>query len=310
MSWSAVSGAVRLRVICGPTGAGKTDLALRLGSMLPLAVISADSRQVYRKFDIGTAKPTAEERARVPHFGIDVVEPEESYSAARWAESVPGWLETAWAMGREPVVVGGTGFYLRALFDPLFESPPLDPARRAALQQYLATIATEDLRRWCRVLDPDRAHLGRVQLMRAVETALLSGKRISDLFRERQRAPWAEPRYLLVDPGSRLPGILAARLDAMLERGWLEEVHRLTLRVPPSAPAWTATGYALLREAVTGHLPLHEAKRKVLIATKQYAKRQRTWFRHQLSGGPVTVLDPNLPDAVDRTLTWWHGGAT
>ena len=106
MSWSAVSGAVRLRVICGPTGAGKTDLALRLGSMLPLAVISADSRQVYRKFDIGTAKPTAEERARVPHFGIDVVEPEESYSAARWAESVPGWLETAWAMGREPVVVG------------------------------------------------------------------------------------------------------------------------------------------------------------------------------------------------------------
>jgi tRNA dimethylallyltransferase len=279
---------------------------LRLGSLVPLAVISADSRQIYRGFDIGTAKPTRQEQARVPHFGIDVVGPEERYSAAQWAESVPGWLETSLAMGREPVVVGGTGFYLRALFQPLFEAPELDPGRRRTLQEFLAGLSTEELRRWCRCLDPERAELGRVQLLRALETALLVGRRISDLFRERGRSPWVQARYLLVDPGPRLATLLAARLDEMLARGWLDEVRKLSLLVPGSAPAWTATGYGILRQVVAGELTLQEARSRVLLATRQYAKRQRTWFRHQLTGGAVTTLDPGTPGALDRALEWWH----
>src|SRR5688572_31154351 len=174
-----------VRVICGPTGAGKSALAMRLAELHDALIISADSRQIYRGFDIGTAKPSAGDRATVPHCGIDVADPVERYSAARWAAEARGWIREARASGREPLVVGGTGFYLRALVEPLFESPDLDPVRRAALERLFATTSTEDLRRWCLRLDPERAHLGRVQLARSVETALLTGHRLSGLHRSR-----------------------------------------------------------------------------------------------------------------------------
>lgn len=103
---------------------------MRLAESVPLTIISADSRQIYRRFDIGTAKPTREERERVPHFGIDIVEPTERYSAAAWADAAVGWVSGAGEASREPVIVGGTGFYLRALTEPLFDEPPLDAERR------------------------------------------------------------------------------------------------------------------------------------------------------------------------------------
>src|SRR5262249_52655285 len=133
-----------------------------------------------RRFDVGTAKPTADERSRVPHFGIDVLDPDERYSAARWAGDAHQWLEKA-AADATPVVVGGTGFYLRALFSPLFQEPALDPVRRALLQQELADVPVRELRRWCAELDPVRAHLGRSQLLRAIEIAVLTGERMSEL---------------------------------------------------------------------------------------------------------------------------------
>jgi tRNA dimethylallyltransferase len=121
-------------------------------------IISADSRQIYRRFDTGTAKPTRDDRARVPHRGIDVIDPSERYSAALWAENARRWIEEAHAAGATPLIVGGTGFYLRALTEPLFEGPVLDPGRRAALERTWATTSTEDLRRWCVNLDPERSH--------------------------------------------------------------------------------------------------------------------------------------------------------
>src|SRR5207249_1127580 len=139
------------------------------------------SRQIYRGFDVGTAKPTPAERARVPHEGIDVVEPTERYSAAAWASAANGWIASSLAARRTPLVVGGTGLYLRALFDGLFEEPHLDPDRRRALQAELDHISSDELRRWVAVLDPARSHLGRTQLIRAVEIALLTGRRMSDL---------------------------------------------------------------------------------------------------------------------------------
>src|SRR5438132_7836389 len=119
-----------IHVICGPTAAGKSAIAMWLAERHRGAIISADSRQLYRGFDIGTAKPTADERARVPHYGIDVVDPVERYSAAAWASGANEWIGAARAGGRVPVVVGGTGLYLRALFEGLFEEPALDAARR------------------------------------------------------------------------------------------------------------------------------------------------------------------------------------
>lgn len=292
-------------MVCGPTAAGKSAIALALAERVRGSLVSADSRQVYRGFDIGTAKPTPDERQRVPHYGIDVADPAERYSAARWVEGVDGWLADIRASGRHALVVGGTGFYLRALVTPLFEQPPLEAARRAALESLLATMPTPELRRWCAALDPARAHLGRTQLLRAVEMALLTGERIS-AWHTRQAAPPARAaRYLLVDPGAALRERIVHRVDAMLAAGWIDEVRRLRATIPPDAPAWNASGYRVIREVVEGTLSLGEARERIVIETRQYAKRQRTWFRHQLGSADVLQLDPAAPDAIERATLWW-----
>jgi tRNA dimethylallyltransferase len=250
-------------------------------------IISADSRQVYRSFDIGTAKPTLEEQEKVPHEGIDVAEPSERYSAAAWASAADAWIESAKEQGRTPIVVGGTGLYLRALFEGLFEEPPLDPVKRAEVESELSAIDTEDLRRWVEALDPPRAKLGRTQLLRSIEIALLTGRKLSDLHRERPRVPRWRPEYIVVDPGPVLADRIGARIDAMLDGGWPEEVERLMNTVEPDAPAWNATGYDAVREMVAGRLTRAAARERILIGTRQYAKRQRTWFRHQLPADGV-----------------------
>lgn len=305
-----------LRVICGPTAAGKSPLALALAEHVPLVIISADSRQLYRGFDIGTAKPTIAERARVPHWGVDVAEPLERFSAAHWAAGAHAAVAGATAAGRTPAVVGGTGFYLRALTAPLWREPPLDASRRASVARWLAPITTAELRRWCAALDPRRAHLGRAQLLRAVEVALLTGIPLSvwharEAPEERKQpevgAPGLHVRYLLVDPGPSLRDTIERRVDAMLAAGWMEEVMALDARVPATAPAWSASGYTRLRQAHRGELSRAAAREGTIIETRQYAKRQRTWFRHQLDGD-VTRLDPAAPDALARALRWWHAG--
>jgi tRNA dimethylallyltransferase len=293
-----------VRVICGPTAAGKSTIALWLAERAAGTIVSADSRQIYRGFDIGTAKPTAVERARVPHRGIDVIEPTERYSAAAWAEAANGWIDEAAATSRMPIVVGGTGLYLRALFDGLFEEPASDPVKRREIETELATLHVDELRRWTRVLDPARAHLGRTQLLRAIEIALLTGHRVSELHRERATASRWRPRYLVVDPGSALAGQIVARLDDMLTHGWPDEVQRLMQTVPPDAPAWNATGYDAVRRMARGELTQAAARDAILIHTRQYAKRQRTWFRHQLPADRVTRLDPLAADWRETVARW------
>ncbi len=295
---------VRLPVICGPTGAGKSGLAMRLAEATGAGILSADSRQVYRGLDIGTAKPTAEEQARVPHEGIDVVDGTERYSAARWMASVDDWRASLAAKGRRVLVVGGTGLYLRTLTAPLFEEPPLDPDARARLALELEELPLDALRTECERVDPARAHLGRTQLLRAIEVARLTGRPISAWHEERARPPRYEVRYLVVDPGEALHGWIARRIDAMLASGWVDEVRALTEHLPAEAPAWNATGYTAIRDVARGALSLARARDQVLIATRQYAKRQRTWFRHQLGAERVTLLNSAAPDAYERALAW------
>jgi tRNA dimethylallyltransferase len=296
-----------LPVICGPTASGKSALALRLAEVTGAAIISADSRQVYRGFDIGTAKPTMAEQVRVPHHGIDVVEPDERYSAADWASAVPGWIAESEAAGRRGIIVGGTGFYLRALFTPLFEEPPVDDAQRSSVRHLLADMTGEEIRRWCEAIDPSRAALGRAQRERAIEVALITGRRISELHLERSRAATQDARYLVLDPGASLSDAIANRTDAMLQAGWLDEIRSLAERVDPRARAWTATGYDTMRRVVTGAITLEKGRELVTIATRQYAKRQRTWFRHQLAGEDVLRIDPQAPGALERVVTWFNG---
>jgi tRNA dimethylallyltransferase len=187
-----------------------------------IAVISADSRQIYRQFDIGTAKPSPEDLARVVHFGVNVVEPTQPYSAYQWARDAAEWITEAISLGKVPVVVGGTGFYIKSLFDPPYDEPPV-------------------------------AHFA---------------------FR---------PAYEIVDPGPELQRHIAARVDQMLADGWLAEVEHLMGSVPRDAIAWKASGYRVMRGHLEGEYSLEHARERAIIETRQYAKRQRTWFRHQLT---------------------------
>lgn len=307
MSSALSLGADVIPVICGPTAAGKSAIALRLAQIAPVTIISADSRQLYRGFDVGTAKPTVEEQALVPHVALDVAAPEERWSAWRWAALARQAIAEARALGRIPVVVGGTGFYVRALVAPLATVPPIEETRRADLAAWLATQSADRLRAWCDRLDAPRAPLGPVQWRRAIEVALLTGTPLS-VWQQREvghAAPLAV-RYLVVDPGESLAARIASRVEQMVHDGWVEEVAGLAVRVPPEAPAWQSTGYDVLRAHIEGRRTRRDALAQVTIATRQYAKRQRTWYRHQLHDGPVTRLSPAAPDAWDHVLAWWR----
>ena len=296
-----------VRVICGPTAAGKTHAATLCAQLADVAVVSADSRQVYRGFDVGTAKPTTADRLAAPHYGIDVLEPTERASAAWWAAQADEWIRDAAARGRVPVVVGGTGLYLRALFGELFDEPPMDPERRATFQSELDVLPSGELRRWVERLDPARAHLGRTQLLRAVEIALLTGRRVSELHQERRTLPRWRARYLVVDPGPGLAQQIRHRTRDMFSAGWGEEVRGLLQAVPLDAPAWNASGYRTIVEMEQGRITRQDAEERVVIETRQYAKRQRTWFRHQLTGADVTHVDFAGAPVLEQLEAWWRG---
>ncbi|MGV3709126.1 MAG: tRNA (adenosine(37)-N6)-dimethylallyltransferase MiaA [Gemmatimonas sp.] len=298
-----------LSVITGPTAAGKSAVAMMLAARFNLSIVSADSRQVYTGFDIGTAKPTVRDREQIPHYGIDVLDPRNRYSAHAWAGDAARWMDGSTAAGRGSVIVGGTGFYIRALVRPLADAPVLDVERRAKLEQWLLGLSFETLQAWCRALDPARAGLGRTQLLRAIETALLSGTRLGDA----HAAPAAETRpvrYLVVDPGPPLADQIRSRVHQMVEDGWPDETLRLMQSVPPDAPAWLSSGYGVMRQHVSGELSRTDAVERIVIETRQYAKRQRTWCRHQLNEGPVTRISPRDPDAMERAAAWWEGAET
>ena len=296
----------RVRVICGPTAAGKTAAALQLAARHPVTIISADSRQIYRRFDIGTAKPGVAELAAVPHVGVDVADPMDRWSAWQWAALAREAIADATSRQRTPVVVGGTGFYLRALTEPLASLPPLDEPRRDQLGAWLDAQPRELWRAWCQRLDPDRAALGPVQWRRAIETALLTGVRLSTLHEGGGEASRVPVRYLLVDPGAPLADRIAQRVVSMLDAGWAEEVEQLRLDVPAEARAWLATGYGEVLAHVEGRMSRADMIRRVTIRTRQYAKRQRTWFRHQLDQALVTTVSPYEERFLERVNAWWR----
>jgi tRNA dimethylallyltransferase len=214
-------------------------------------------------------------------------------------------------LDKDPIVVGGTGLYIKALIEPLFSAPELDAERRSELARELEGKPIAELRRWCTQLDPARAHLGRTQLLRAIETAVISGERISDLhsLHNAKRAadePAVSPTYLVVDPGASLTARISERVERMLASGWIDEVEALSRRISSDAPAWKACGYSVMREHVQGELDLSTAKERIIIETRQYAKRQRTWFRHQLPSVAVTHVNPEDSRARAVAREWWE----
>lgn len=277
-------------VIVGPTGVGKTALAMALAKHWPVAVISADSRQVYRTLDIGTAKPTLEERKKLPHSGLDVIDVGERYSAGRFARDAVMWLDELPA-GRRPLVVGGTGFYVRALVDGLFQEPALDQGRRERLKAYTASLG--GLGRWAARLDPAFKPGGRQRAQRAVEIGLLTGKPLSWWQQQAQQGGVMRPWFVRMSaPRAVLNARIEQRTAQFLARGWIAEVRGVLAQgVAPDAPGLDGVGYREIVQYLGGRLEEAALLQAINASTRRYAKRQETWFRNQLGKHPVLALD-------------------
>jgi tRNA dimethylallyltransferase len=268
--------------VVGPTAAGKTAAAVRLAEEIGGEIISCDSVAVYRGLDIGAAKPTREERARVPHHLIDVVEPNERFSAARWAELADAAASEISARGKRVVVAGGTGLYLRAFLRGLVQTPPADPDIRARHQQ----MPIEELRADVERVDPESAaRIGpadRVRLSRALEVWEQTGVPLSELQKRQPMAPRYEATIYGIDPPrAELHARIDARVHAMMDAGLLEEVRALRDKWGDSTPALVSLGYSQLVAHLRGETALEEAVRQIQRDTRHFARRQLTWFRSE-----------------------------
>jgi tRNA dimethylallyltransferase len=293
-----------LLVIAGPTGVGKTAAAVALAARAPIEVVSADSRQVYRGMDIGTAKPTQEQRAAVVHHLIDVTDPDDRYHAARFAREARAAIDAIRARGRLPVVVGGTGLYIRALVRGLDPAPPADPAFRHELYE-LAALEGGALHARLAREAPAMAHRlhpnDHVRIVRALEL-LRAGAPVGEAQRRWRDAPEGGDPVTYVGltlPREVLAGRLRDRAAAMMAGGLEDEVRSLLARgYDPSLPAMQGIGYRELGLVLRGEIGRGEALRRMQRDTVRYAKRQWTWFAREtdiqwldvgLCGGPEGV---------------------
>jgi tRNA dimethylallyltransferase len=305
-------------VLTGPTTSGKTDLSLEVAHRLRGEIISMDSRQVYRGMDIGTDKVLPMDRAGVPHFGLDLVDPDERYSAGRFARDARRWVEEIRARGHVPILTGGTGFFLRAVLQPMFQEPELDPVRLRRLRAWLKTRDRETLERWVRRLDPERAELAREggpqRLSRSVEIPLLTGRPLSWWHRSApEEAPGMACCVVLLElPREELDRRIDARVGRMVERGFLDEVRGLLERgYGPGDPGMTGTGYREVAAHLRGEMDLGDALERMRLQTRQYARRQLTWFRNQLADDVVRVdARLSLRDKARRIEDAWSAAQT
>jgi tRNA dimethylallyltransferase len=300
------SEAPRLVLIVGPTAVGKSrvavDLALRFGG----EIVSGDSIQVYRGFDIGTAKPGPDERRGVAHHLIDIADPRVQYTAADFVRDALAAAAAVAGRGRLPIVAGGTGLYLKALVEGLFPGPGRDPAVRAALEAEAAAHGLERLFRRLEAVDPDYARKvrsrDRVRIIRALEVHAATGRPISDHFRDTR--PPVEGRSVIrigleLDRAA-LCGRIDARVERMFARGLVDEVRGLLARgVPEGCPAFRALGYRHVLRHLGGEIPLDEAVALTKTETRRYAKRQMTWFRKMAD---VAWFSPDDQSGLERHL--------
>jgi tRNA dimethylallyltransferase len=297
----------RVPILVGPTGIGKTAIALSLADHWPLVVISADARQVYRGLDIGTAKPDRAVLARVPHFGLDLVDPGERYSAGRFARDAAGWV-SGLAPDVLPLVVGGTGFYVRALAEGLFREPPMEAGRRERLRGFLTGV--RGLATWAVRLDAGFSGGGRQRAARAIEVALLSGRSLTWWQAHAKATGVLTPWYVrLTMPRAALRRRIAERAEAMLRDGLVGEVEAALARgVAPDAPGLDGVGYREVVQVLRGQLARPSLLDAIVRATARYAKRQETWFRHQLPAEALTLDASGTPAALAAEIAAaWAG---
>lgn len=294
--------------LMGPTGAGKTAAALALATRLPVEVVSVDSALVYRGLDIGTAKPDPGERRRVPHHLIDLCEPDEAYSAARFRADALAAIETIAARGRVPLLTGGTGLYFRLLESGIAEVPASPPSVRAEVQAELREVGSAAMHARLAAVDP--ASAARIhprdpqRITRALEVYRASGRPFSSYLEARPGAGLARPLVKCVLAPVDREGLrrrLALRFAGMLERGLVNEVRALLARqtVTAASPGLRAVGYREVVRYLEGELGRAEMVEAAVTATRQYAKRQYTWFRAERD---ATWFDSDAPGVIDQFI--------
>ena len=287
--------------LLGPTASGKSRVAMRLAEELPLEIVSVDSAQVYRGMDVGTAKPGTADRACVAHHLIDLVDPNEPYSAARFVGDAQAAIAAIRSRGHLPLVVGGTMLYARALREGLAELPPADPDVRARLAQQAEESGWPALYARLREIDPPTAARlspgDRQRIQRALEVYELTGEPMSDLLQAAQVDPTALLTIAWM-PSDRaeLHRRIEARFDAMLATGFLDEVRGLRARgdLNPELPSMRSVGYRQAWEHLLGATSFDEFRASAIAASRQLAKRQITWLR---SMRDAIVIDPLRPTA-------------
>jgi tRNA dimethylallyltransferase len=293
-------------LLMGPTASGKTDAALALCREFPLEIVSVDSALVYRGMDIGTAKPSREVLAAAPHHLIDILDPKEPYSAAKFRSDALRVMAEVAARGRTPLLVGGTMLYYKALASGLSDLPESDPVARAELELRLAREGSPALHAELALVDPEsaaRIHRNDPQrITRALEVFRATGQPLSALQRREAQAapPWRFASFALA-PADRavLHLRIGARFDQMMKAGFLDEVSALKARgdLHADLPSMRAVGYRQLWEHLEGQGTLDEAVQKGVHATRQLAKRQFTWLR---SWPELTWIEATAPDAHAR----------
>lgn len=294
-------------LIAGPTASGKSALAVGLAERQGGVIVNTDSMQGYSLLDVLTARPSADEMARVPHFLYGHVHPSTAYSTGAWLRDVTRLIEEGVLVGRPAVFVGGTGLYFRALVEGISDMPDIPPSVRERWRYELKEQGAERLHRILMREDSAVAMQLRAtdgqRIVRALEVLDASGRSILDwqAARGQPLIDRGSARFLVIEPDrGELVARIEARFDQMLDKGALDEVRQLmALDLAPDLPAMKAIGVRELQAALAGQMSFPEAIERAKVATRQYAKRQATWFRHQL--GPEwqrlhTARDPAIPD--------------
>jgi tRNA dimethylallyltransferase len=291
----------KVLILLGPTGVGKTGVSILLARTLDTEIISADSMQIYRHMDIGTAKPTAEERSLVKHHMIDIIYPWENYSVGRYIKEVAPIIDKLHRKGKIPIIVGGTGLYIKAMTRGIFSGPPAD----WSLREELLSLETDEkgfLYTFLKALDPVTANKitpnDKRRIIRAIEVCLKSNLSMSEM----QKIMTKPLEYEFIKIGlyrnrKELYSLIEKRVDEMIRAGLVDEVRKVINLINEHSdavhsfthhasrikhyPSMQAIGYKEIALYLEGHIPLEEAIRLIKRGTKRYAKRQLTWFRKE-----------------------------
>ncbi len=300
-------GSNKLLVIAGPTASGKSGLALRLAEKLDAVIVNADSMQVYQAVPILTAQPSAADQARIDHRLYGVIAPQESCSAGRWRALAAAACEQIWSEGRLPLLVGGTGLYLRSLLDGLSPIPEIPLAIRTESRALFAALGNQAFHQ--RLTERDPVMAGRLdannsqRLMRAWEVLQATGRSLADWQSDPREGGLQAASFVIsmIPPRDQLYLACDMRLAAMLARGALDEVAALlALDLDPALPVMKALGVADLTAYLHGVVSLEAALAAAQQTTRNYAKRQLTWFRHQLI--PQITLNEQLSERLDDKI--------